>query len=122
MRYDKVVLLALIIVFGVGIFMTARTAFSSYVTFAEAELGGRPAQVKGVAVSGSLQTADAASFTFAVTDKAGKTLTVSHRGNVPPNLFTAEYIVVSGRFDGGVFAARNILVKCPTRFMQEGGR
>lgn len=120
-RYDRIIWLVLLVVFGVGIFMTARTAFSSYVTFAEAEAQGRSAQVKGVAIGGSLQHTDSSSFSFALTDTDGYTFTVMHRGSVPPNLFTADYVVVVGRVDGAVFVARSILVKCPTRFMQEGG-
>jgi cytochrome c-type biogenesis protein CcmE len=121
-RYDKLVWLALVVVFGTGISMTAQTALSSYSTFAEAEAQGRNVQVKGVAQDGSWRQIDAGSFTFLLTDKSGQSYTVKHRGNVPPNLFTADYAVVVGRVEGGLFVARNILVKCPTRFMQEGSR
>jgi len=121
-RYDKIVLLLLIVVFGGGIFVTTQRAFSSYSTFAEAKEQNRSVQVKGVAIDGSWQSTAANSFTFRLKDMAGETHVVSHSGNVPPNLFTAEYVVVIGRFNAAVFTARNLLVKCPTRFMQENTR
>jgi len=119
-RYDKLILLLLVVVFGGGIIFTARGAFSTYSTFAEAKERNRSVQVKGVAVDGSWREIDAGAFSFKLKDLAGVIYTVTHSGEVPANLFTAEYVVVGGRFDAGVFAARNILVKCPTRFMQQG--
>lgn len=118
-RYDRLVLISLVAIFSLGIFMTARSAFSSYSTFAEANEHRRTAQVKGVAVDGSWRESGANSYTFELKDMAGQSHIVARQGFLPPNLFEAEYVVVIGRFEGAVFAARNILVKCPTRYMQE---
>lgn len=121
-NYEKVVLIALVVVFSTGFFFTARSAFSSYSTFAAAKEYNRAVQVKGVAVDGSLAELGEREFTFVMQDMAGATHIVRHSGNIPPTLFEASYIVAAGRITGSEFVARNLLVKCPTRFMQDGDR
>ena len=119
-NYEKTVLIVLVLVFSAGFFFTARSAFSSYSTFAVAKENNRAVQVKGVAVDGSLRELGKREFTFVMKDMAGATQTVRHSGNIPPTLFEASYIVAAGRITGSEFVARNLLVKCPTRFMQDG--
>lgn len=121
-NYEKLVLIALVMVFSGGFFFTARSAFSSYSTFAVAMEHNRAVQVKGVPVDGSLRELSEREFTFDMRDIAGTTHAVRHRGNVPPTLFEASYVVAAGRIEGAEFIARNLLVKCPTRFMQDGDR
>ena len=121
-NYEKTVLIVLVLVFSAGFFFTARSAFSSYSTFAVAKEYDRSVQVKGVAVDGSLAELGKREFTFVMQDLAGATHIVRHNGNVPPTLFEASYIVAAGRIMGNEFVARNLLVKCPTRFMQDGDR
>jgi len=121
-NYEKLVLLALVVVFSGGFFFTARSAFSSYATFAVAMENNRAVQVKGVAIDGSLRELGNREFTFAMQDMAGVTHVVRHTGSVPPTLFQADYVVAAGRIAGSEFVARNLLVKCPTRFMQDGER
>lgn len=121
-NYEKTVLIVLVLVFSAGFFFTARSAFSSYSTFAVAKENNRAVQVKGVAVDGSLRELGKREFTFVMKDMAGATQTVRHSGNIPPTLFEASYIVAAGRITGSEFIARNLLVKCPTRFMQDTDR
>lgn len=119
-RYDQAILIALAVVFRAGIFFTARSAFSSYLTFAEAKESNRAIQVKGTAAYGSLRMIDTDSFSFELKDMSDRIYQVTHTGAVPVNLFEADYVVVAGKFDGEEFAAGKILVKCPTRFMPAG--
>jgi cytochrome c-type biogenesis protein CcmE len=115
-RYDKLILIALIVVFGVGIFFTARSAFDSYVTFAEAAESDRNVQVKGTPIDGTLQEMDDDVYSFELQDMAGETYRVSASGMIPVNLFDADYVVVKGRFTGDEFAGNQILVKCPSKY------
>ncbi|MCL4462911.1 MAG: cytochrome c maturation protein CcmE [Firmicutes bacterium] len=118
-RYDKLILVVMIVVFGVGIFFTARGAFESYVSFAAAAESGRNVQIKGVAIPGSLQGIDGETFSFEMTDMEGSVYRVTHTGNVPVNLFESDNVVVKGRFENRQFMAHAILVRCPSRYEAE---
>ncbi|NLN07784.1 MAG: cytochrome c maturation protein CcmE [Firmicutes bacterium] len=118
-RYDKIVLVLLFVVFTAGVIITARGAMSTYVTFAEARRSGRPAQVKGLAVAGTAEEIDSNAFSFHMQDENGEIVPVVARVKMPANLFAAESVVVTGRFEGDVFAASKILVKCPSKYEAE---
>ncbi|NLM46671.1 MAG: cytochrome c maturation protein CcmE [Firmicutes bacterium] len=118
-RYDKIVLVLLFAAFATGIIFTARGAMSPYVTFAEARKSGRPVQVKGCAVAGTAEEIDNNSFSFHMQDENGETVPVFARVKMPANLFEAESVVVTGRFEGDVFTANKILVKCPSKYEAE---
>ncbi|HSW58174.1 MAG TPA: cytochrome c maturation protein CcmE [Dehalococcoidales bacterium] len=115
-RYDKAILVALIVVFGAGIFYTASGALSTYVTIAEAKESNRTVQVKGTAVTGSMRQIDNNSFSFELEDMSGSVFTVTYEGALPVNLFESDYAVVKGRFNDDTFMADSILVKCPSKF------
>jgi len=119
-RYDKVILLLLLLVFGVGAYHTISGALTPYVSFVYAEAASRSVQVKGLPVDGTLLPGTEGDFTFKMDDMEGGTATIYHRGEIPPNLMDADNVVVVGRFDGnGQFIAQRILVKCPTRYQAE---
>ncbi|MDW7651349.1 MAG: cytochrome c maturation protein CcmE [Bacillota bacterium] len=118
-KYDKIILIVLLAVFGVGIFMTARSAFDQYVTFAYAQEVDRNVQVRGTAIDGTIQIIDEDNFSFEMVDLEGTVLRVKHSGMIPVNLMEAEYIVVKGKAAGDMFDARTILVKCPSKYEAE---
>ncbi len=115
-RYDKIILLLLLVVFGVGAFRTISGALTPYVSFAYAENAGRSVQVKGNAVEGTVVIHDGDSFSFLMTDLEGGSARVFHKGVLPQNLIDAESVVVVGRFSDGSFVAQKILVKCPSKY------
>lgn len=119
-KYDKLILLVLLVVFGVGIFMTARSAFDTYVNFAQAQASAKNVQVRGKAIEGTVQIIDEKNFSFEMEDLAGKVVRVYHSGTIPVNLMEAEYIVVKGKADGtDAFNAKAIMVKCPSKYEAE---
>ena len=119
-RYDKLILLVLLVVFGVGIFMTARSAFDTYVTFAQAQASEKNVQVRGKAIDGTVQLVDEKTFSFEMEDLEGQVVRVYNTGTIPVNLMDAEYIVVKGKADGtDAFNAKAIIVKCPSKYEAE---
>ncbi|NLZ39248.1 MAG: cytochrome c maturation protein CcmE [Firmicutes bacterium] len=118
-RYDKTVLLLLLVVFGVGIFLTARNAMSTYVTFAEAQATDRAVQVKGLAVEGTVEELGSEKYAFKMEDNNGDIVRVVASGEIPDNLLEAESIVVKGKYQNNEFIAQNILVKCPSKYEAE---
>jgi cytochrome c-type biogenesis protein CcmE len=117
-RYDRAVLVLLLLVFAAGIVFSARNAMTPYVTFAEARKTDRTVQVKGLALSDSL-TALADGYSFQMEDDNGEVVRVLVAGSVPDNLFAGESIVVTGKFSGPDFAAAQVLVKCPSKYEAE---
>ncbi len=54
---------------------------------------------------------------FIVRDKKGGAQTpVSYRGVVPDNFGNSVEVVLDGAYDGSVFAADNMLTKCPSKY------
>lgn len=118
-KYDKLILVALLVVFGAGIYFTAQSAFTSYVTFAQAKESYRSAQVKGTPMGGTLRELDDDRFSFEMKDMEGSVYRVVAKGMIPVNLFEADYVVVKGRFEGEEFVSKNVLVKCPSKYEAE---
>jgi len=118
-RYDKIVLFALLLVFAFGLFITARSAMSTYVTFADAKESGRTVQVKGQALAGTLQELGEEKYSFHMQDDAGEVVRVVAYGKQPDNLLAADSVVVKGKYNGSEFEAQTILVKCPSKYEAE---
>jgi len=120
-RYDRVILLGVVLVFGIGFLVTAQNTLTTYTTLAGARESGTLVQVKGTAIAGSLRLLDSRTFSFAMADREGQVFRVTHTGAVPANLFDADGVVVSGRYAHGEFLSRRILVRCPTMFHPRPG-
>jgi len=58
------------------------------------------------------------SIDFTISDPTG-TMPVSYTGDPVSNLETATQVVVIGSYKDGVFEARNMQVKCPSKYEAE---
>jgi cytochrome c-type biogenesis protein CcmE len=109
-----IALIALFTLFG---FLNFRKALTPYVSYREARSGGN-VQVIGTLVKGSINyavTEQTLYFTMKERD-VNDTITVAYRGRRPINFEEATSIVAIGSFDGRVFQARKLLVKCPSKY------
>ena len=109
--------IGLIAVFGVLGLMNFKQSMTPYDTFAEARTMGRTIQVAGFpdhARSGF--DAASESFRFTITDEDGETMKVVYHGGKPGNFDQANSVVVIGDYDEGVLRAKQILVKCPSKY------
>jgi cytochrome c-type biogenesis protein CcmE len=96
---------------------------STYVTFAQADKD--PGQT--YTVIGTLDTArpmhyDARNnrFTFYAVDKTGDTREVTYYQPKPQDFERAEEVTMKGQSLNGEFVAREILMKCPSKYNEEG--
>ena len=55
-------------------------------------------------------------FTFHMIDESGTRRRVVYHGPKPGNFEEAEQLVVEGQMQDGVFVAKHILVKCPSKY------
>lgn len=110
----------MIVVCGISAVLYAFTTNASpYGSFTEAKArGGDRFYVKGFLEKDSVHTdlAKGGLLTFRLKDTEGKIERVEFRGTRPDNLTEAPEIVVVGGFVGEQFVAKDIRVKCPSRY------
>lgn len=58
-------------------------------------------------------------FTFFMKDEQGKMMKVVFAGTIPNNFEVAQSIVVTGQYKEGVFHAKDILTKCPSKYQDQ---
>jgi cytochrome c-type biogenesis protein CcmE len=118
MRWKVVVALALLaggVALGVSSF---RRSLTPYVGFAEARRTGGLVQVNGTVVERDPAGAAAGErvLSFRLRDRQGEVMPVVYRGAVPANFAQSTMVVAVGRCRGGRFEARQLLVKCPSKY------
>jgi cytochrome c-type biogenesis protein CcmE len=107
----------------VGFIIWAGISFNKtltpYVSIAEAKSSSSVVQVKGKrADDGSFNTTDNL-FTFNLIDDGGERITVIYDGAKPGNFEQATEVVCVGQYENGKFHAKEILVKCPSKYTEE---
>lgn len=58
-------------------------------------------------------------FIFYMADADGNEMKVVYDGTIPNNFESATSIVVTGQYKNGVFHARDILTKCPSKYQEQ---
>jgi cytochrome c-type biogenesis protein CcmE len=97
------------------------TSFKSnltpYVSFEEASRSEHKVQIAGGLVENTTEYLDTSQeLRFAMVDEDGNTMTVHYKGVKPGNFEEAVQIVAVGSYQGGVFQAEQLLVKCPSKY------
>lgn len=94
---------------------------SPYVTIAEAkQLQGDNLHLAGDILKETLKVDGAAqTVRFRLKDEKGEVVDVLYRGPQPANMGEATKVVVVGGVKDGVFEARKMLVKCPSKYESE---
>ena len=117
-----IVLLLLAVTVGVLLAMTGD--YTTYANFAQA----REKSNKSVNVVGYLAKdkplnydpqKDPNYFSFIMLDKEGNEQKVEYKGSKPQDFERSEQLVVKGRVAGNVFAASEISMKCPSKYVND---
>ncbi|MBZ0182540.1 MAG: cytochrome c maturation protein CcmE [Melioribacteraceae bacterium] len=58
-------------------------------------------------------------FSFYMVDNHGTELKVVYKGAIPNNFESSTSVVVTGKFQNGVFIASDILTKCPSKYEEQ---
>lgn len=115
-------IVAAIIVLAVGVWaVTSFTgSLTSYVSFQEAETRGSRVQVMGEILHDQVNyDAENHLLAFPIRDDQDQTMMVEYSGTMPGNFDQASHVVCLGRYDGEVFRAEQLLVKCPSKYLGE---
>lgn len=123
-----------IIVIAIAIVVIMSTAgdASAYVTFEDAQtmaaegnnnkihvVGTLPKNGSGE-VTGIHTSPDMLSFKFEMIDENNERQTVFHPNPMPTDFLRSEQVVVVGNYQNGNFIAEKILLKCPSKYQEEG--
>ena len=113
----------LVIAIAIAVIISTYSSTSTYGTFMEASqsnaqlhIVGRLDKTKGMFYDAAK---DANYFSFYLKDKSGQERKVIYTGTKPQDFEKSEQIVVTGQMEGNDFHATNILMKCPSKYVQE---
>jgi cytochrome c-type biogenesis protein CcmE len=129
MKKTHIIGIAVIAVAIIIIISTAGDA-STYVTFKEAAEMAEDGQSKSIHVVGKLpknesgeivgieENPDKLSFTFLLNDNSNKQEKVYYNDPIPADFKKSEQVVIIGGYRKNVFVAKQILLKCPSKYQE----
>lgn len=122
----------LIIAMAIIVIMSTAGDASAYVTFEDAQemasngndnkihvVGKLPKDGSGNVI-GIEPSPDMMSFKFHMVDDNNETQVVYHPNPMPTDFLRSEQVVVVGGYQNGKFVADKILLKCPSKYQEEG--
>jgi cytochrome c-type biogenesis protein CcmE len=125
------ILIVVVIAVAIGILVSTAGDASTYVGFGEAYAMATAGNRKDIHVVGELtkdasgnitgieQGVDRVSFSFILVDESGRKQKVEYNEPMPQDFTKSEKIVVIGRYEGEVFKASKILLKCPSKYQEQ---
>ena len=96
-----------------------KSTLTSYVSVTEAKASKRPVQVAGIVVEGTDRyDLDSNNLLFTLREDGGDAMRVEYDGPRPGNFDNVNKVVAIGKYEPAkqVFLARELLVKCPTKY------
>jgi cytochrome c-type biogenesis protein CcmE len=121
-----------IISMAIAIIVATADDASVYATFGDAYQMASAGNTSSIHVVGELtkgthgnaigieESADKVSFTFVLIDDNQKQQRVQYNQPMPADFTKSEKVVVVGHYQGDVFLAEKILLKCPSKYQEEG--
>jgi cytochrome c-type biogenesis protein CcmE len=112
-----IIAVAAIVVFGgLGIWSLVGTA-TPYVGFEQARSMHRTVQVMGKIDYDQVNYNEKTGvLSFEITNDSGDRMQVDYSGTKPGNFEQAESVVCIGKYENDTFIAKDLLVKCPSKY------
>jgi cytochrome c-type biogenesis protein CcmE len=119
--HKKYIIGGFIIIVFIGLAgVSFHSTLTPYVSIEEAKQTGKRVQIAGQRMDNGQFDIHTNLFRFVLQDEKGETLKVSYNGPRPGNFNTASQVVCKGVYKDGVFWADEILVKCPSKYQEQG--
>lgn len=122
MNRNIIIALAFITV-GIIVFLSISKDVSTYASFEVAEKSGQTSKIVGQLSKDKPMIYDPQNapneFTFFMKDADGLEKKVVLNKPKPQDFEMSEQIVVTGKIDGDIFKASEILMKCPSKYKDE---
>ncbi|MBN2424579.1 MAG: cytochrome c maturation protein CcmE [Calditrichaceae bacterium] len=110
----------IIIVFITWAAISFQDTLTPYVSINEAKAMEKRVQIAGIRMDSGQFDLQSNMLRFRIKDDKGDVLMVYYDGPKPGNFDQATQVVCKGIYKNGVFHADEILVKCPSKYQQEG--
>ena len=123
MKKSHIIILFLIAI-CIGVFASKLGNVSSYSSYDDAKIKeGETVQLIGTLVKEQPVNydpqKDANSFSFTLLDRNGKEIQVICFDDMPQDFEKSDQIVLTGAMRGETFYAKDMLVKCPSKYVQK---
>ncbi len=109
----------IIISFVIWAGISFNKTLTPYVSINEAKNTESVVQVKGQRLDMGRFDLETNEFIFKLQDEKGESIEVVYGGAKPGNFDQATEIVCIGRYKSGQFHAKELLVKCPSKYTEE---
>ena len=118
---SKYIIGGLIIVgFTVWAGISFNATLTPYVTIEDAKQSQKVVQVKGERMDDGRFDIQKNLFYFKIKDDSGEEVEVVFDGAKPGNFDQATHVICVGKYNKGMFHAKDLLVKCPSKYQEEG--
>lgn len=111
------------VIAGIAVLVSASKDITSYSSFQDSRQSGRTVKIVGQLAKDKEMEYDPVKdpnrFSFFVTDKSGETVQVILKAAKPQDFELSEQIVVTGKMEGTTFIAKDVLLKCPSKYKDE---
>jgi cytochrome c-type biogenesis protein CcmE len=122
MKKVHIIVLALVAL-SVGVILAMTGDYTTYANFIEAKQKGKSVNVVGYLVKDKEMAynpqKDPNLFSFTMIDKEGNEEKIIYRGAKPQDFERSEQLVVKGKVNGDCFAASEISMKCPSKYVND---
>lgn len=112
-----------VIAVAIGFLITASKDVTTYANFNQARQHGEKVKLVGQLVKDQPveynPEQDPNYLTFWLRDERGETRKVVLRAGKPQDFERSEQIVLTGQMEGDVFAASDMLLKCPSKYKDQ---
>jgi len=109
-----------IVAFTIWAGISFNASLTPYVSISDAKTMESIVQVKGERLGNGNFDIEENMFTFNIRDDQGVEIEVVFDGAKPGNFDQASHVVCVGQYRKGRFHAKELLVKCPSKYQEEG--
>jgi len=120
MRSKYIIGGVIIVAFTIWAGVSFNSTLTPYVSIADAKEAATVVQVKGERLGEGNFDIQSNMFVFQIKDELGEVVEVIYDGAKPGNFDQASHVVCVGKYEKGKFFAKNLLVKCPSKYQEEG--
>jgi cytochrome c-type biogenesis protein CcmE len=119
MKAKYIIGIMVIAVFIIWTSISFQKTLTPYVSIAQAKKVESIVQVKGKRLDSGTFNTEQNQFIFNLVDDAGEKIEVVYNGAKPGNFDQATDVVCVGQYRNGRFQAKELLVKCPSKYVEQ---
>jgi cytochrome c-type biogenesis protein CcmE len=119
MKAKYIIGILVIVVFIIWTSISFQKTLTPYVSIAQAKKVENVVQVKGKRLDSGTFNIEQNQFTFNLADDTGEKIEVVYNGAKPGNFDQATDVVCVGQYLNGRFQAKELLVKCPSKYVEQ---